>query len=78
MSCKYYRHRILNVPVIGQAEPIHIQEELCLLKFQSIQKKVEVYQVLFEKGLQGGMFSDDCPFGRDKKWKECPFYESET
>lgn len=35
MSCKCYRHRIVNVPPLGQPEPIRIQEDLCLLKFQS-------------------------------------------
>jgi len=74
MKCKYFRRRTQKILELGGKQHI-IQEDLCLLKFQDIQKKIEIYTVLFEKGLQKSFFGDDCPVSRLNKWNECPFFE---
>lgn len=75
MKCKYFDERTTEVPVIGQTEPIKIREDICLIKMRDIEMKLRIYQTLFEKGLQGSMFTDDCPVARSSKWDECSFYE---
>ncbi|HUT55808.1 MAG TPA: hypothetical protein VM658_20625 [bacterium] len=75
MPCKFFRKSTLEIPVLSQSEPVLLKEDICLLKLYSIDKKLEVYQSLFKKGLQGSMFSDDCPVGRNDKWDECDYYE---
>lgn len=76
MECKYFYRRDESKPVIG-GSPLHITESLCLLKTRDLQTKFSIYNTLFEKGLQGSMFTDDCPIANSNSWKECPFYEAQ-
>lgn len=76
MKCKYLYKREQRIPVIG-GSPLHITENMCLLKMRDLQTKSEIYGTLFEKGLQGSMFTDDCPVAYSNNWVECPFYQKE-
>ncbi len=74
MKCKYYTVKYYNV---NGGSPLRVTEYLCLLKMRDSQMKIKVCTALFNNGLQGSMFTDDCPVAVSNRWTECPFYEEE-
>lgn len=75
MVCKYYYRRNENIPCLG-GDVVHSSVDLCLLKQQSEQKRVEIYSRLFEKELEGSSIGDNCPVALTDKWKECDYFEA--
>lgn len=71
--CRYAQGHTSAHPQIG-GEPLIVRQENCALKMQSSLKQLEVYQALFEKGLEGSMVSNICPIAASGNWKDCPFY----
>lgn len=73
MKCKYYNRRTQQITFIGGKTTI--EENLCMLKMQSLEQKLQIYDALFRKHLQGSFVGDDCPVAATGKWNECPFFE---
>ncbi|RLL85327.1 hypothetical protein CN13_06820 [Petrotoga sp. HKA.pet.4.5] len=74
MRCKYLEIKTESTPLIGE-EPYISKLYNCTLKMRSKQKQVEIYQQLFEKGLEGSFITDRCPIAAKGNWNDCPFFE---
>jgi len=75
MKCIHLREQTANIKQIGLST-ITQGEYLCLLKMQSEAKQIEIYQTLFEKGLEGSILSDVCPIVPSNNWNACPYFLS--
>ena len=73
MSCKHLHSQSVKIPVLGGS--IDHSEHYCLLKNQSEEKQLEVYQKLFESGLEGSFVTNKCPVAESKNFAKCPFYK---
>lgn len=74
MKCKYFRRRTQKISKLA-GKQLTIQEDLCQLKLQDIQKRNEIYSILFKKGLERSLVGNNCPVARANKWSECPYFE---
>ena len=72
MNCKYLKIKRQNLNSIGGSSSV--VENKCLYKMSSEEAKHEVYDALFEKGLESSFVNEDCPVAEIQKFSECPFF----
>jgi hypothetical protein len=74
MTCKFLK--IQKGGYVGyEDEQIKIISYLCILKSQSENMKLRIYETLLEKGLESDNVSLICPVAHDSNFTECPFCE---
>ncbi len=73
MQCRFLIIKGENIS--GDSEPIPQLrlKYLCNLKQQGEKQRDFISKVLYQKGIGGPDYTDDCPFG-NKNNPECPFY----
>lgn len=75
MKCRFVRIKRDNIPQLGDNKSITKLSNLCALKMKNQKKQIEVYQALFDKGLENSIITNICPVAVGKNWNECPFFK---
>ena len=73
MACAYYKPSTTRLTAIGGQQAL-VDTGSCGLKLQSEQRKLEIYELLFAKGLEGSFVGTDCPVAHSNRWNECPLF----
>lgn len=71
MSCTYARVQTQNLPTLGDGGFTQT-ETLCQLREQSKAKCLEVYQRLFDLGIEASIVTSTCPVAINGEWGRCP------
>ena len=76
VRCRHAVTKIVSVNQFG-GDPIMESITNCRVKQQGSLGRVEVYQHLFDKGLENSLITNACPLAESGEWGKCAFYEPE-